>query len=125
LDIDSHRHHGGTGGLFMSQEARVKDSVSFDLTGSVTIIGDVEITDDVKIFTHKHDYKGAKKKRHAKIIVKDLVIENDVTIGNNAIIICIDSIGEGAVIGAGSVVTKNIPKREIWAGNPARKIGER
>lgn len=31
-------------------------------------------------------------------------------------------IGKGAVIGAGSVVTKNIPENEIWAGNPAKFI---
>jgi len=34
-------------------------------------------------------------------------------------------IGDGAVIGAGSVVTKSIPTMEIWAGVPARKIGSR
>jgi maltose O-acetyltransferase len=34
-------------------------------------------------------------------------------------------IGEGAVVGAGSVVTKNIEPYEIVAGNPARKIGKR
>jgi serine acetyltransferase len=35
------------------------------------------------------------------------------------------SIGEGAVIGAGAVVTKNVGPYAIVAGNPARKIGER
>jgi galactoside O-acetyltransferase len=34
-------------------------------------------------------------------------------------------IGEGALVGAGAVVTKNVPAWEIWAGVPARKIGER
>lgn len=35
------------------------------------------------------------------------------------------TIGEGAVIGAGAVVLKNVPAWEMWAGVPARKIGER
>ena len=34
-------------------------------------------------------------------------------------------IGKGAVVGAGSVVTKDIPDGEVWAGNPARFIRKR
>lgn len=34
------------------------------------------------------------------------------------------SIGDSAIVGAGSVVTKSIPSRELWAGNPARKLKE-
>jgi acetyltransferase-like isoleucine patch superfamily enzyme len=32
------------------------------------------------------------------------------------------TIGENAIVGAGSVVTKSIPSNEIWAGNPAKRI---
>lgn len=49
------------------------------------------------------------------------------SIGANAVILPGVIIGERAIIGAGSVVTKDIPSDEIWAGNPAvflRKIGE-
>ena len=35
------------------------------------------------------------------------------------------TIGNGAVIGAGAVVSKDIPDYEIWGGNPAKKVGER
>lgn len=35
------------------------------------------------------------------------------------------TIGDCAVIGAGAVVTRDVPAFEVWAGNPARKIGER
>ena len=43
-----------------------------------------------------------------------------VSIGSNATILGGVSIGDGSLIGAGSVVTKNVPDGEIWAGNPAR-----
>ena len=43
-----------------------------------------------------------------------------VFIGMNTLIISSVSIGDRAVIGAGSVVTKDIPSCEVWAGNPAR-----
>lgn len=49
-------------------------------------------------------------------------IENDVFIGARSIILKGVTIGEGAVVGAGSVVTKDIPAGEIWAGNPAKFI---
>ena len=42
------------------------------------------------------------------------------SIGSNATILCGVTIGEFAVVGAGSVVTRDIPARQIWAGNPAR-----
>ena len=50
------------------------------------------------------------------------LIENGVTLGSSVTVLCGITIGEGAFVGAGSVVTKSIPAREIWAGNPARFI---
>ena len=50
-----------------------------------------------------------------------LVIENDVWIGHGAIILpAVTRIENGAIIGAGCVVTKNVPPYAIVAGNPAR-----
>lgn len=50
-------------------------------------------------------------------------IENDVFIGTQAIILKGVTIGTGAVIGARSVVTKDVAPRSIVAGNPAREVG--
>lgn len=52
-------------------------------------------------------------------------IGNDVWIGQAALIKSGVNIGDGAIIGMGSVVTKDIPPYEIWAGNPARLIRKR
>lgn len=49
-------------------------------------------------------------------------IENNVSIGSNATILGKITIGEGSIIGAGSVVTKNVPSNQTWVGNPARMI---
>ena len=56
---------------------------------------------------------------------KKTLIGNDVWIGANAIIIQGIRIGNGSVIGAGSIVTKNVGDYEIVAGNPARFIRKR
>ena len=53
------------------------------------------------------------------------VIENDVWIGDGAKIKAGLKISNGAVIGMGSVVTKNVGPYEIWAGNPAKFIRKR
>lgn len=53
---------------------------------------------------------------------KRIVIGNDVWIGSCAIIKEGVTIGDGAVIGAGSIVTKDVQSYEIVAGNPARRI---
>lgn len=52
----------------------------------------------------------------------DIIIENDVWIGANVTIMDNVRIGNGAVVAAGSVVTKNVPPYAIVGGNPARVI---
>lgn len=49
-------------------------------------------------------------------------IEKGASIGSNATILCGITIGENALVGAGAVVTKNVPANSIVAGNPARII---
>jgi maltose O-acetyltransferase len=55
----------------------------------------------------------------------DVLIGDHVWIGYRAIILPGVKIGEGAVVGAGAVVTNDVNPFSIVAGNPARKIGER
>ncbi|PJR60940.1 acyltransferase [Raoultella sp. T31] len=50
-----------------------------------------------------------------------ITIGNDVSIGSGAAILAV-SICDGAVIGAGSVVTKSITEKGVWAGNPAKLL---
>jgi len=47
-------------------------------------------------------------------------IKKGASIGSNATILCGVTVGEGAIVGAGSVVTKDVPPGTIVAGNPAR-----
>ena len=50
-----------------------------------------------------------------------IVVGNDVSIGSGATILAV-SICDGAVIGAGSVVTRSITEKGVWAGNPAKLL---
>lgn len=52
-------------------------------------------------------------------------IEDDVWLGANVVVLKGITIGRGAIVGAGAVVTKSIPEFEIWGGVPAKRIGVR
>ena len=56
---------------------------------------------------------------------EDVIIENDVWIGANAVIFKDVHIGRGAIIGAGAVVSKNVPSMAIATGVPARPLKQR
>lgn len=56
-------------------------------------------------------------KEYAKTIIK-----KGASIGANSTIVCGHIIGENAMIGAGSVVTHDVPSGEVWYGNPARFV---
>ena len=83
---------------------------------NVTIIGNGHIMDSIDMPMVK---QGVTPKGH-------LVIEDDVWLGRGVTILpgC-HHIGKGVVIGACSVVTKDIPDYEVWAGNPAHCIRKR
>lgn len=53
-----------------------------------------------------------------------IVVKEGASLGSNATILGGISIGKKALVGAGSVVTKNVPDYAIVAGNPARVIGQ-
>jgi len=54
--------------------------------------------------------------------VIETIIEKGASIGSSVTILCGITIGENAIVGAGSVVTKNVPSNTIVAGNPAKPI---
>lgn len=50
------------------------------------------------------------------------LVKRGASIGSNATILCGVTIGENAIVGAGSVVTKDVPADTVVAGNPARVL---
>lgn len=55
-------------------------------------------------------------------VLEKTIVEKKASIGSNATILCGIKIGENSIIGAGSVVTKDIPANEVWVGNPAKYL---
>lgn len=72
-----------------------------------------------EIITDVHNYHGKKLPYDDTYVIKNVTIEKNVWIGRHVIILGGVTIGEGAIIQAGSVVTKSIPKYAIAGGHPA------
>ncbi len=101
------------------------DSV-IDGTGTVKIGRYCHFARGLTIYSSNHDHKSNEYIPYGKgDILLPVIIEDFVWIGANVSIVPGVTIGEGAVIGMGSVVVGNIPPLKIYAGNPAKQIGER
>lgn len=89
--------------------------------GGLSIGNHVDIASDVMIWTSQHDIHAADMKAiEAKVVINDYVF-----IGPRAIILPGVTIGEGAVVAAGAVVTKDVPAKTIVGGVPAQVLGQR
>jgi len=94
---------------------RVKIQNNVSVYQGVTIEDDVFVgpcavfTNDLRPRAHNTDWK-----------ITPTLIRRGASIGANATLICGIEVGEGAMIAAGSVVTKDVPPYQLVAGNPAR-----
>ena len=96
-----------------------------------TVLGDrVFLGPGTKLITSINEHNGFRMVEHlpegqAKIISGDIVIEKDAHLGAACIVFPGVTIGEGAVVGANSLVKKDLEPWGIYVGTPCRKIGER
>lgn len=97
----------------------IQQCCTFFGRGGITIGNDVFIGPKVNLITINHD---PDPDNRSATYGRPIVIEDKVWIGINATILPGVRIGYGAIVGAGSVVTRNVPAMTIVAGNPARII---
>lgn len=72
-----------------------------------------------------HGRASEKMVKSQKMDAKQVIIEDDVWLGAGVVVLPGVTIGRSAVIGAGAVVTKDVPANSVWAGVPATFIGRR
>ncbi|HRK91195.1 MAG TPA: acyltransferase [Anaerolineales bacterium] len=104
---------------------RVKISSHSFICEGVTIEDEVFIGHGVMFINDKYPRattKGGSLQSEADWVCVPTVVKKRASIGSNATILCGVTIGEGALIGAGSVVTRDVPAGAVVAGNPARPI---
>ncbi|MCB0164432.1 MAG: acyltransferase [Anaerolineae bacterium] len=94
--------------------------------GGVQIGNDVYTGPMVQMVAVNHVYQDANRPiREQGITAQGIIIEDDVWIGANATIVDGVTIGKGSIIGAGSVVTRDIPPYSIAVGTPAKRVKDR
>jgi acetyltransferase-like isoleucine patch superfamily enzyme len=121
--------HNGYGTLVVGERTWIGPYNNMRLAGGTTIaIGaGCLISQFCTIVAANHTISRSVKITEAPCATspRDVTIGDDVWLGAGAIVLPGVTIADGAVIGAGSVVTRSVGAYEIWAGNPASRIGER
>lgn len=112
--------------MVIEDDTWIGQACYFHSAGGINIGRAVGIGPGVKILTSMHkDDELSKPILLSDLDVASVVIENGCDIGIDSIILPGILIGEGAIVGAGSVVTKDVEAYTIVAGNPARLLRER
>lgn len=94
---------------------------TLDARGGVTIGKNVNLSSEVMIWTAQHDYRDPM----FGTVFKPVTIGDYVWLGPRCIILPGITVGEGSVVAAGAVVTKNIEPYAVVGGVPAKKIADR
>jgi UDP-2-acetamido-3-amino-2,3-dideoxy-glucuronate N-acetyltransferase len=107
-------------------EGRAKIGSGVTIKNNVAIWDNITVEDDVfigpaAVFTN--DYVPRAQNKKGPDDLDGILIKKGATIGANATIVCRRTIGEYAFIGAGSVVTKDVPAYHVVYGNPVRFKG--
>ena len=90
--------------------------------GKVTIGNHFHSGIECMMITQNHNYEGEKIPYDDTFIYKEVKIGDNVWFGNRVLVTGNVTIGEGAIIAAGSVVCKDVPECAIVGGNPAKVI---
>lgn len=93
--------------------------------GRVVIGDNFHSGQDCLIISQNHNYEGESIPYDSTYICKDVIIEDNVWIGDRVIILAGSVIEEGSIIQAGSVVVGRIPKYSIAGGHPAKPFKTR
>jgi UDP-2-acetamido-3-amino-2,3-dideoxy-glucuronate N-acetyltransferase len=107
----------------VGSKVRIGDNVK--IQNNVSVYDNVTLEDDVfcgpsMVFTNVINPRSHISRKSE---YKDTVVRKGATIGANATIVCGTTVGRYAFIGAGAVVTKNVPDFALIYGNPARQHG--
>jgi putative colanic acid biosynthesis acetyltransferase WcaF len=105
----------------MKHRACLGESANAYSLGKIDIQEGATIAQEAYLCTGTHDFNDPS----LQLIAKPITIGKNSFIGARAMILPGVSIGNQAIVGAMSVVSKDVPDHQVVAGNPAKKIGER
>ncbi len=109
--------------VFIGSRVAIGNNVK--IQNNVSVYDCVHIEDDVfcgpsMVFTNVYNPRSAIPRKDE---FRTTLVKKGATLGANCTIVCGTIIGEYAFVGAGSVITKDVPPYALMVGNPARQIG--
>jgi len=107
--------------LTMKHRACLGECANAYSLGKIKILEGATIAQEAYLCTGTHDFNNPS----LQLITKPITVGKNSFIGARAMILPGVSIGDQAIVGAMSVVSKDVPDHQIVVGNPAKKIGER
>jgi len=110
-------------GVFVGNDVLIGNNVK--VQNQVSVYDAVTLEDDVfcgpsMVFTNVHNPRSAVPRKHE---YKRTLVRRGATLGANCTVVCGTTIGEYAFVGAGAVVTHDVPAFALMVGVPARRIG--
>lgn len=108
-------------GLFVNSHSSIGNHCTLDCRGRIYIGANVSIAPKVIILTADHDPNDQRFKYRAK----KTTVEDYAWLATGSMLLPGVTIGKGAIVAAGAVVTQNVPPYTIVGGVPAKKVGER
>ncbi len=116
-------YRGKFSNLKIGKNCYIGKGVLLDLAGEISIFDNVTVSERSNILTHLNvGYKDHPLQKHYPAHVGKVTINNDSFLGLGTTILPNIDIGSKCVIGAGSIVTKNVKDATVVAGNPAAVI---
>jgi putative colanic acid biosynthesis acetyltransferase WcaF len=107
--------------LKIGNDVFIAENVQLDARGGLTIGSHVSINKNAQIWSAQHDWKSPT----FAYVAAPVVIGDWAWVCSGAIILPGRTIGEGAIVAAGAVVTKDVPPWTLVGGNPARVVAQR
>lgn len=107
--------------LTMQHRACLGEYTNAYSLGKIEILEGATVAQETYLCSGTHDFEDPSM----QLITKPITIHRNAFIGVRAMVLPGVSIGDRAIVGAMSVVSKDVPDHQIVAGNPANKIGER
>lgn len=122
INVEQNANFGSGSGIKIGDNSGI--GVSCSIRGPLIIGNNVMMGPEVIVITSNHNFSriDIPMNLQGSLPQKEVVIGDDVWIGTRAIILPGVKIGNGSIIGAGSIVTRDVPDYAIVGGNPARII---
>ncbi len=121
----------GSGGIFIGDFVHVAVGSTLIGSGKITMSDFSGLSSRVSVYSSSDDYSGAAMtnptvpSRYTRVTHADVFLGRHVIVGSGSVILPGVKLGDGAAVGALSLVTKNCDAFGVYSGNPARRIKDR